>query len=184
MIAEPILIVPGRGGSGPEHWQSLWTDKYSARRVEHREWNAPIASEWINAFDATLAACPAPPVIVGHSLGCILIAHWAVQHFRQVKAAMLVAPPDVESDSHTAPEAHVFRPIPMRLLPFPSVVVASSNDPRCNINRARFFAKAWGADFRDVGEKGHINVASGLGPWAEGEQILTDLLARLSLRIA
>jgi predicted alpha/beta hydrolase family esterase len=179
MIAEQILIVPGRGGSGPEHWQSLWTDKYSARRVEHREWNAPIASEWIETFDEAMAACSAPPVIVAHSLGCMLIARWAGQRLRPVKAAMLVAPPDVESDTHTPPEAHVFRPIPMRPLPFSSVVVASSNDPRCNIDRARLIAKAWGADFRDVGEKGHINIASGFGPWAEGEQILTDLLARL-----
>jgi hypothetical protein len=50
---------------------------------------------------------------------------------------MLVAPPDVESDTHATPEAHVFRPMPMRPHSFPSVVVASSNDPRCNINRAR-----------------------------------------------
>jgi hypothetical protein len=180
MSAAPILIVPGRGGSGPDHWQSLWMNKFSARRVEHREWDAPIASEWIGTFDAALAACPAPPVLVAHSLGCMLIAHWADRHSRPVEAAMLVAPPDVESDTHTVPEAHVFRPIPMRPLPFPSVVVASSNDPRCDIGRARLFSEAWGADFHDVGEKGHITVASGFGPWAEGERILGDILSRLS----
>jgi len=37
-----------------------------------------------------------------------------------------------------------------------------------------------GADFHDVGEKGHINIASGFGPWAEGEQILRDILSRLA----
>jgi predicted alpha/beta hydrolase family esterase len=180
MMAAPILIVPGRGGSGPEHWQSLWTDKFSAHRVEHGEWNAPVASKWIKTFDEALAACPEPPVIVAHSLGCILIAHWADQCSRPVKAAMLVAPPDVESDAHTSPEAHVFRPIPMRPLTFPSTVVASSNDPRCDITRAHLFAQAWEADFHNVGEKGHINIASGFGPWTEGEQILERILSRLS----
>ena len=178
MNGAPVLIVPGRGGSGAKHWQTLWTAKFSADRVEQREWDAPIASEWIDSLDKALSACREAPIIVAHSLGCILVVRWAAQRSRPVKMAMLVAPGDVESDTHTPPEAHVFRPIPMRPLPFPSVVVASSNDPHCDINRARLFAEAWRAEFRNVGEKGHINVAAGFGPWAEGEQILSNILLR------
>jgi uncharacterized protein len=54
----------------------------------------PIASEWIETLDEAIAACQESPIVVAHSLGCIMIAHWAGQRSRPVKAAMLVAPPD------------------------------------------------------------------------------------------
>lgn len=39
-----ILIVPGYGNSGPEHWQSRWQQRIpSARRVEQKEWAKPGA---------------------------------------------------------------------------------------------------------------------------------------------
>lgn len=180
MTAAPILIVPGRGGSGPGHWQTLWTEQFQARRVEHREWDAPVAAEWIETLDAAIANCPAPPVLVAHSVGCPLVAHWAAQHARPVRAELLVAPSDVESDAHTAKEAHAFRPLPMRPLPFPSILVASTDDPRCDIARAEQMAAAWGSAFRNVGAKGHINIAAGFGPWVEGEKILEGLMARMT----
>jgi predicted alpha/beta hydrolase family esterase len=34
-----LLIVPGLGGSGPDHWQTRWEQKLStARRVEQSDW--------------------------------------------------------------------------------------------------------------------------------------------------
>jgi len=179
MAHPPLLIVPGRGGSGAGHWQSLWAEQFAAVRVQQREWEAPVAADWIETLDAAIAALPAAPVIIAHSLGCILIAYWAQRHSRPVRGAMLVAPPDTDSDLHTAPEAHVFRPVPRQRLPFPSIVVASTTDPRCDISRARTIAANWGADFCDIGDKGHINIAAGFGPWPEGEDILYDFLAGL-----
>ena len=33
---------------------------------------------------------------------------------------------------------------------------------------ARDIAAAWGADFYDIGEAGHVNDKAGFGPWPEG----------------
>jgi len=44
------------------------------------------------------------------------------------------------------------------------VLVASSDDPYCTMQRASDFAEAWGSEFVSAGEAGHINVESGHGP--------------------
>jgi hypothetical protein len=96
---------------------------------------------------------------------------------RPAHAALLVAPADVDSDSHTPPEVHVFRPLPMTRLPFPTVVVASRDDPYVAFRRAIEMAKAWDAELIDIGEAGHINGGAGYGEWPEGERLLRRLQA-------
>jgi hypothetical protein len=56
----------------------------------------------------------------------------------------------------------------MHRLPFPSRLIGSSNDPHCSIARAQAFAAAWGSDLSIIANAGHINTASGHGPWPEG----------------
>ncbi len=91
-----------------------------------------------------------------------------------VRAAMLVAPTDVEAD--TSPlETRCFEPIPLGKLPFRSVVVASEDDPYLTPRRARQFAEAWGSTFVSAGNAGHLNVKSGHGPWPAGREILAGL---------
>ena len=68
-----------------------------------------------------------------------------------------------------------FAPIPRERLPFPSIVVASRNDPFSEFARAEALAAAWGSRFVDVGEQGHINADAGFGPWALGERLLAAL---------
>jgi hypothetical protein len=63
----------------------------------------------------------------------------------------------------------------MRRLPFPSAVVASSDDPFVSIKRAHAFASAWGAAMIEIGARGHINVDAGFGPWPEGRAMLERL---------
>jgi predicted alpha/beta hydrolase family esterase len=57
--------------------------------------------------------------------------------------------------------------------------VASQDDPYVTLPRARAFAAAWGASFVDAGPRGHLNAASGLGDWPEGQRHLEVLLARI-----
>jgi predicted alpha/beta hydrolase family esterase len=64
-------------------------------------------------------------------------------------------------------------------LPFPSIVVASTNDQYVDIERARAFAQAWGSTLVEIGEAGHINGASGYGEWPEGERMLLDFCDQL-----
>ena len=53
--ATPILIVPGLGGSGPEHWQTHWQRSYPrAHRVEQADWNRPVRADWLSRLAQAL----------------------------------------------------------------------------------------------------------------------------------
>jgi predicted alpha/beta hydrolase family esterase len=179
MVATPLMI-PGWRNSGPDHWQTLWEkDLPGAIRVEQSDWERPDLLEWMTGLSMALEHAEPPVVLVAHSLGCVLVAHWALRAGREelsrVAGALLVAPPDVESDD--APEAvRSFAPIPMDALPFPTMVVGSRSDPYCSIGRAHELASAWGARFEDAGDAGHINGESGHGPWPLGERLIIGLL--------
>lgn len=177
----PVLILPGLGNSGPEHWQTLWQKQHPEFvRVEQRDWGAPDRDEWIEVLDRAVAAQAAPPLLVAHSLACALVAHWASRRVRRIHGALLVAPADVDSPAHTPPEVRGFSPIPLHPLPGLCIVAASTDDPYVDPLRARHFANAWGARFVDVGPCGHINSASGLGDWPTGRQLLAALLPAVS----
>ncbi|CAO3405148.1 RBBP9/YdeN family alpha/beta hydrolase [Azospirillum palustre] len=186
MTQPTVLVLPGLGNSGPDHWQSWLEGRLPAlTRVDLGDWDAPEPDRWVERLDAAVRAAPGPVVLVAHSLACILVARWAATGGRTetVAAALLVAPPDVGSPDVESPrtvpaEACRFAPVPTDPLPFPAVVVGSRSDPYCTAARACGFAALWGADFIDAGEVGHINGASGHGPWPMGETLLKDMLAQ------
>ncbi|MFC5548499.1 RBBP9/YdeN family alpha/beta hydrolase [Massilia aerilata] len=175
-----ILIVAGLWNSGPEHWQTHWEAKYAKwERVAHRDWHAPERDEWVAELDAAIAACDGRPILVAHSLGCMLVAQWAqAGSHLNVAGAFLVAPSDVDAPSYPI-DAGGFRPVPMTTLPFPSVVVASTDDPYAEIGRSRAFAQAWGSKLVEIGDAGHINADTGYGPWPEGERMLEAFCSTL-----
>jgi predicted alpha/beta hydrolase family esterase len=181
--APPVLIVPGWTGSGPAHWQTRWERANPAyRRVEQADWDAPDVAAWVAVLDGAVRAAPAPPVLVAHSLGCIAVAHWAAAGTPgRAAGALLVAPADVERPAAPAP-IRCFAPIPRRPLPFPTVVVASRDDPYVAFDRAAALATAWGADLVDAGAAGHLNSDAGFGPWPAGEALLAGLLQRVARR--
>jgi predicted alpha/beta hydrolase family esterase len=123
-----VLMVPGLWNSGPEHWQSRWeADEPTWRRVQQMEWEEPRCPDWVQALDEAVVSAGVPVVIAAHSLGCVTVAHWGGRR-RSVRGALLVAPTDVEAPScPKGPEG--FAPVPLVRLPFPSVVVASRDDP-------------------------------------------------------
>ncbi|RDV16254.1 alpha/beta hydrolase [Pontibacter diazotrophicus] len=171
-----ILIVPGLGSSGPEHWQTLWGQQHPEfERVAQRDWDTPVCSEWVATLDeAVMQHEPAHVVLVAHSLACATVAIWAKQYRRSIKAALLVAPADTEAADF--PEGTTgFALIPMEQLPFQSIVVASTNDPYVTEARAMQLAQAWGSEFVSIGEAGHINSDSGFGEWEEGLTLLKKL---------
>lgn len=178
-----MLVLPGWEGSGPRHWQSRWEALYGDVRVEQSDWMHPLRGDWMMQLDEAVGrlenAEESPTIaLVAHSLGCQLVAAWAA-HSRKtthVRAALLVAPPDVERDELRA-ALHSFSPIVRRPLPFPALTVISSDDPFCTPQRALSMAADWGGSTLDAGPRGHLNSASGLGDWPEGRQLLADLLA-------
>jgi predicted alpha/beta hydrolase family esterase len=177
-----ILMVPGLGGSGPGHWQSHWERSYpGARRVVQADWSRPIRSLWLERLAQAVESAPGA-ILVGHSLGCALIAHLAGRgRDLRIGGALLVAPADPDQGDAT-PQLRGFAPMPIGKLPFPTVVVASMNDPFMTIERARFLASAWGAGLVNAGACGHINVAAGFGAWPAGEKILHELASECRLR--
>lgn len=174
-----MLILPGLGDSGLSHWQTLWQlSTPEARRVEQQDYENPVLSEWIDALQEAVVTATSPVVLVAHSLGCALVAHWARSGATgRVTAAMLVAPADVESQSATPPATWCLGPVPRDPLPFPTIVVASRDDSYVTLPKARELSEAWRAEFVDIGRAGHINGKSGLGAWPEGRHLLNQLLA-------
>jgi len=181
----PVLIVPGIRGSGPAHWQSHWQRAVAgAERLEQSDWDRPRLSDWTAALAEALRRRPGA-VVVAHSLGCALVAHYArISGGRNIGAALLVAPADVDRAAPWLGRQHTFGPMPDERLGFPTLVVASRDDPYVSLGRARGFADRWDADFHDLGHAGHINVDSGHGPWPEGLPLLDGLVERLAARSA
>jgi hypothetical protein len=172
-----ILMLPGYGDSGDEHWQSRWeaTDRRLRRVVQH-DWLEPKLEDWLGTLDRAVSACATPPVLVAHSLGCILVAHWARWTRQRAAGALLVAPVDLDAGATIADTVDSFRPVPLLRLPFRSVVVASDDDPYTTFARAEGFARAWGSRFVAVRGAGHINSDSGYGEWPQGRALLDELV--------
>ena len=176
-----VLVIPGWNGSGAGHWQTIWEQKYPRfQRVEQRNWTRPSREDWIARIDVDLHRAESPTFLVAHSLGCLAVAHWAATAGKKtdrVEGAFLVAPPWLTENDRCPAQLADFLPMPLRRLPFPSLFVASEDDPYLPIEVAARLASAWGSRFVDVGRQGHINVASGHGPWEIGEELLRDFIA-------
>ncbi len=166
-----VILVPGLGDSGPDHWQSRWGRAHPAYlRVRQDNWHQPEVTAWVETLDREIRRASSPVILVGHSLGCIAIAEWAQRAWADIRGALLAAPADVD-------QRPFFDTTPLRPLPFPSVLVASDNDPYLAPERARQFAEHWGSRLVNLGPVGHLNVDSGFGPWPEGEALLDELRA-------
>ena len=176
-----ILIVPGLGGSGPDHWQTRWEQKLStARRVAQADWARPDRGAWTDRLVETVAAARRPVVIVAHSLGVATVVHAAPRlPSGSVLGGYLVAVQDVERPDVAKKLDIGFTPLPRDPLPFPALLVASRNDPWCSYERAEDFSYAWGAALVDAGEAGHLDPEGGFGPWPEGLMRFAGFIKRL-----
>jgi predicted alpha/beta hydrolase family esterase len=142
-------------------------------------------AQWIDAIDATVASVQGPVVLVAHSAGVIMVAHWALGLWRNVQGALLAVPPDIEAGlpagypSKENLTQNGWTPVPRVPLPFRSILVGSSNDPLSGCARARSLAIAWHSEWVDAGAVGHLNPAAGFGEWPQA----LPLLARLGVEV-
>lgn len=176
-----ILLVPDWTGSGPDHWQSRWERSLStARIISQGDFDTPRKDDWVGRIVEAVRKARRPVVLVAHSCGVAAVAHAAPLLTRlNVAGAYLVAPADLEEADDWLGARGDFAPMPLDRLPFPAVLVASSSDPYCSMERARTFAEAWGATLVPAGNAGHIDAASGHGPWPEGLMRFGLFLSRL-----
>lgn len=179
-IPVDTLILPGLNGSANDHWQRHWArDNPESRVVEQFDWNCPDRQSWLVQLERQVEMIGKDVWFVGHSLGCVLAAQFAESPLAsRIRGALLVAPCDLDTTETLHPCVVRFGAMPAKRLPFPSLVVGSLNDPYMPVDRLRQNAKAWGSDLVDIGNAGHINIASGFGRWTAGYDFLELLKAR------
>jgi hypothetical protein len=174
-LSAPVLILPGIGNSGPQHWQSIWQQSNPEFvRVQQRDWDNPVCEEWVAAVEQAVTRAGSDVVVVAHSLACLVVAHWAAKQHAPIKAALLVAVPDCNGPNFPK-EARGFTATPTEPFAFRSVVVVSDDDPYGSPELSERLAAAWRSRVVHIGSRGHINASSGLGAWPEGYELLNQL---------
>lgn len=177
-----VLIVPGLRDHVEDHWQTLLARKLPrVRTVPPLEHDKLSCAARVAALDAALSQIAGPVVIVAHSAGVMMTAHWAQSHRREIQGALLAAPADLETPlppGYPTPDQlqqHGWLPVPRTRLPFASIVAASTNDPLARFERVAALAGAWGSRLVDIGAAGHLNPAAGYGDWPLAVELLAGL---------
>ena len=174
-----LLIVPRIGGAALGDWPSRWRAKLSTARFVHPPDPADRRREaWIEAVAGAAREARRPALFVGHGLGATAIVDAAAALGEvDIRGAFLVTPPDERGLGRLA--GAEWTPPPSAPLPWPSVVVASRNDPLGAYDVVAALASDWGADLVDAGEAGGLDALSGHGPWPEGLMRLAALIKRI-----
>lgn len=182
-----LLIIPGLRDHVAEHWQTLLEAKLAPQRpvrsVPPLETDKLSCAARVEAIEREMARIAGPVIAVAHSGGVIMLTHWAQKYRRPLQGALLAAPPDFETPlpagypTLDVLQAHGWLPVPRTRLPFPSLVAASTNDPLARLERVEAMAQEWGSTLVNVGAVGHLNPASGFGPWPQAEALIQQLEA-------
>ncbi|MGB6007378.1 RBBP9/YdeN family alpha/beta hydrolase [Castellaniella sp.] len=177
-----ILFVPGLRDHVEDHWQTILAARLpNTRTVPPLEHDKLSCAARVKALDDALADITGPVILVAHSAGVMITAHWAQTHRRDIKGALLAAPPDFAAPlpagypTMDALRENGWMPIPTSRLPFPSIVAASTNDPLARLARVREMAASWGSRLVDVGAVGHLNPASGFGEWPRAAEFVEEI---------
>ncbi len=180
-----ILVVAGHMGLGPDHWQRRLVVKLStAQLVEQADWVHGSLQVAIETLVAAVAAAEKPVVFVAHSVGASLVGHSVAALNEQgvahkVRGAYLVVPPNEVALGTMLGIDPLFAAVPRDPLPFPSLLVATSNDPHSTLEDSASLASAWGSVLVEAGAAGHIDHSSGHGPWPEGMMRFAGFLSKL-----
>lgn len=182
MTGPAILFVPGLRDHVADHWQTLLQERLPGSRcVPRRQHDKLSCALWVEDLDREIRSAGGPVLLVAHSGGVAIVAHWAARHAGPIHGALLAAPPDFDSPlpagypTQEALRVNGWMPVPMTRLPFPSIVAASTNDPLARLGRVEAMAAAWGSRLVNVGAVGHLNPASGFGEWPRAQELIREL---------
>lgn len=183
MIAVPtVLLIPGMRDETPGHWQTLLAGELqnAVSLPALGRANIDLAAR-MDQIEQAVQAIAAPVIVVAHSGGAIATAHWAQRTRALIHGALLATPPLFEDSLGPEFPALVeferegWTPVPRARLPFRTIVAASRNDPLGAYLGVCELAQTWGARVFDLGASGHLNPASGFGPWAAAARLIGEL---------
>lgn len=182
-MARSFLILHGYEGSGPGHWQTWLAGRLrsAGRRVAYPDLpaaSAPRPEAWQQTLEDELRALPDAPVVVCHSLACILWLHHCAAAGERDRAArvLLVAPP---SPSAGVAAIQSFFPVPLDAEAVARAAdetrIVCARDPYCPEGADALYALPLGLPFDRLPDAaGHINPDAGYGPWPAVEAWCRD----------
>ena len=179
------LILHGYQASGPGHWQTwlagrLRSGEATVAYPDLPDADAPQLETWLEALDGELAALADPPVVLCHSLACLLWLHHAAGGGKPASRVLLAAPPSEDG----APDVLApFFPPPLDAAalaasaPDGARIVCSDDDPYCPEGAVDLYARPLGVPADVLSGRGHLNPDAGLGPWPAVEEWARDGVA-------
>jgi predicted alpha/beta hydrolase family esterase len=170
------LIIPGFQGSEDAHWQTWFQSKIKNSQRVHQNWDEPILAYWAENVRNSIDKCNGKVWIIAHSFGCLAAILAGIDRYKNIAGAMLVAPADPErftlggvlEESELDGSESIRSLIPTHPLPFPTLVIASDDDPWMQASKVQLWSDIWNSEFISLPSAGHINTASGFGPWDAG----------------
>ncbi|MBF0613004.1 MAG: serine hydrolase family protein [Magnetococcales bacterium] len=93
-----LLFLPGMDNSGTGHWQTLWEADFSkepnwngrklaSKRVVQNDRLTPTLKQWTERLAWEMDHAQGRVILVGHSLGCVLAAHFGMNCMKNIEAA-------------------------------------------------------------------------------------------------
>jgi len=152
------LILHVYQASGPGHWQTWLAGRLRAGEAtvaypDLPDADSPQLRAWLEALAGELDALAEPPVVLCHSLACLLWLHHAADGGRPASRVLLVAPPSASG----APEAlATFFPPPVDA----GALAASAPEGAVDL-----YSRPLGVPADVLPGRGHLNNDAGLGPW-------------------
>ncbi len=171
------LILHGWQGSGPGHWQTWLAGRLRATDAvvaypDLPDADAPDPDVWLRALEAELSALPAPPVVLCHSLACLLWLRHTAAGGHAAARVLMAAPP---SESGAPRELASFFPVALdrgavaAVAPQGTRLVCSDADPYCPEGAVTVYGQPLGLPTDVLFGRGHLNPDAGLGPWPAAE---------------
>jgi hypothetical protein len=178
--ARQYLFLHGLEGSGEGHWQ-----RWLAARLEERgervafpslpDEDDPQPGAWEAELARVLAELDTPPIVLAHSLGCLLWLRVASREptvgkgsdpSRLTERVLLVAPPAIETVPAVVRFSH-FEPNAARVHAASGSIriVCSDEDPYNPTGAQATHAGPLGIEADLIPGAGHVNVDAGYGPW-------------------
>lgn len=191
MTAPLVVILPGWADGVPDPWPRAWASLPGRRCVDQHEWRRPLRGDWlVRLEEAVLDA--AHVVLVAHNVGCIQLAAWAAhsQQTHRVRAALLVAPLDVEAPA-VRERLPSWSPIARQRLPFKSWMIgpeSQSDNAEPAISKpmgtwdpewAQALAKTWGSLWKPqwvAPQACAKHLPEQPGDWPRGQALLHELM--------